>query len=376
MISLKTKQVCSIVLAMCRRYSGTVKIDPGIRKRAAVISHEKEDLQDIDLDDLEADFMDSHKSYKQHIDELARKQERLKYLIVKNKYFKDKYPNFLTWSDKEQMRFLHSMDPEEWTVEKLSDSFPALPDVVKKVIKAKFTKSDLKIKRHDAVVEQNWEAFKNGKFKLLPTELAEHLKKFTTRKIQAPYIDKKKEVINLPEVKSDFSEIITSYQKLISNKNKNKCETTNNESIEIDLKVTSKSTGNMSTDTYLVTDKCKVKHKNLITLSQLQSDLEHKANKGLNLTEEEILIFKDKNQNEEVPSTLYKDDLKQIAENKFHSSRGSSLSTNVKRDYSHLKYPEQIVIPKGLKKAGCVYKLNDCFYDVDGEFLYRVPGME
>jgi hypothetical protein len=46
--------------------------------------------------------------------------------IVGNKYFKqEKGPNFLTWSEKEQIHYLHSSDADTWTVKKLSESFPA-----------------------------------------------------------------------------------------------------------------------------------------------------------------------------------------------------------------------------------------------------------
>ena len=36
---------------------------------------------------------------------------------------------------------------------------------------------------------------------------------------------------------------------------------------------------------------------------------------------------------------------------------------------------EQIFVPKELYKKGGTFRVNDCYYDDDGEFLYRVPGM-
>lgn len=38
-------------------------------------------------------------------------------------------------------------------------------------------------------------------------------------------------------------------------------------------------------------------------------------------------------------------------------------------------YPERIRIPKKAYKKGATYKVDDCFYDDDGRFLYRVIGM-
>ena len=41
-------------------------------------------------------------------------------MIVGNKYFKTKSPNFLTYNEKEQIRTLHDEDSEKWTIDKLS----------------------------------------------------------------------------------------------------------------------------------------------------------------------------------------------------------------------------------------------------------------
>jgi len=38
-------------------------------------------------------------------------------------------------------------------------------------------------------------------------------------------------------------------------------------------------------------------------------------------------------------------------------------------------YPLAIRIPKKVWKEGYMYRVNDCFYDDNGEFLYRVPGL-
>lgn len=38
-------------------------------------------------------------------------------------------------------------------------------------------------------------------------------------------------------------------------------------------------------------------------------------------------------------------------------------------------YPLAIRIPKRVWKEGIIYKVKDCFYDDNGDFLYRVPGL-
>ncbi|KAJ8985348.1 hypothetical protein NQ317_008379 [Molorchus minor] len=47
----------------------------------------------------------------------------------------------------------------------------------------------------------------------------------------------------------------------------------------------------------------------------------------------------------------------------------SALSTETKRDYGHLVYPEKIMIPEKIHKRGRTYKLNDCYYDHDAYFI-------
>lgn len=112
--------------------------NPGIQSRAELIADKvrgSEDIGDImDLDSLESDFMQAGNVYNEHAEQVAKLKEQEKILIVKQKYFKEKYPNFLTWNDKEQIRYLHKTNPDEWTIEKLSDGFPALPETIKVIL--------------------------------------------------------------------------------------------------------------------------------------------------------------------------------------------------------------------------------------------------
>lgn len=106
--------------------------DPGIGLRKKLLKNTSVDeLENIDLEGLESDFMNVHLTHKDYQEELEARREQLKYFIVKEKYFKEKMPNFLTYNDKLQIKYLHNTDPEQWTVERLSEAFPALPDVIK-----------------------------------------------------------------------------------------------------------------------------------------------------------------------------------------------------------------------------------------------------
>lgn len=103
--------------------------DPGISNRKKLLEiNETEEFEDFD--DFESDFMQADKSHKQHLQEMEMKKEKLKYYIVRERYFKEKFPNFLTWHDKEQIRHLYRTNPQEWTIERLAEGFPASPEVI------------------------------------------------------------------------------------------------------------------------------------------------------------------------------------------------------------------------------------------------------
>ena len=47
-----------------------------------------------------------------------------------------------------------------------------------------------------------------------------------------------------------------------------------------------------------------------------------------------------------------------------------SLKSKAQNDEPKMK----LEIPLDIYKKGATYQLNDCFYDSNGEFLYRIPG--
>ena len=66
-------------------------------------------------------------------DEADRKKIEKRRIIEKKVYPKPKNPSLLTWMEKEMIRYLHKMDPEEWSYDRLSESFPATTGVIHKV---------------------------------------------------------------------------------------------------------------------------------------------------------------------------------------------------------------------------------------------------
>ncbi|KAK0071730.1 hypothetical protein PV326_000924, partial [Microctonus aethiopoides] len=131
-----------------------------------------------DLDSAESDFSSAGKSYTQHLREEKYAKELLKMRIIKRKYFKSNDPAFVTWTEKNQIQSLHKADNVEWTPERLSESFPALPETINKILKAKWLpKSVDSVIKHDQSVIENWKKFKSGNLAVDPT-LENHLKKF------------------------------------------------------------------------------------------------------------------------------------------------------------------------------------------------------
>lgn len=241
-----------------------------------------------------------------------------------------------------------------------------------KIVKSKWTLNSARVTNHDRSVEKNWEDFKNGKILNLPKELVDHLNKFTNRSLNfKPFEPPQTKVVinaNLKPVNTEFSQIITSYNELIAKKHN-----TSNEDSTINIHVETLNDMSAKNDP-IIKKKGKKEH---LTLHQFQNKLENRLNRGKNLSEDEKLLVQNLNQTpHEVKSPEQTDNFEVVLKNKFESSRGGALMTKKQNDLNHLIYPEKITIPKDLRKKGYTYKLNDCYYDYDGRFLYRVPGME
>jgi hypothetical protein len=84
-------------------------------------------------------------------------RSKLKRQIVRRKHFKRKKEiSVLTWQAKEQIRFLNQEYPEEWTVDKLTESFPVSRFGVLDVLKSSYIPRDEKeIKKHDIKALRN-----------------------------------------------------------------------------------------------------------------------------------------------------------------------------------------------------------------------------
>lgn len=371
--------------------------------------------------------------------EMQSRKERLKQQIVIQKYFKEKEPRFLTFAEKELICKLHKSNPDEWTVEKLSESFPALPETIQKILRTKWSaKSVEKVMAYDNVVIKNWERFRAGKLPLSPI-LSEHLMKFKDRKITlADRESLAKQFVPKKEFKKPksqlFSSIIQTYldekesdAKLLSqeanpSKVTDKSDYSKNQNLLI---------ANTTTDSPATVKDTKNEEQSLTLQSRTNS------RKGLhvpyNKMEENLLTFdefmKEKledihQESPEEGTTLLNVYRKQIDDSQliqtvevstasgneviYGDNTSSKIVRQCDKDISiapkdkdkdfnivgaddnlldtsikiwkkkvdlDLNYAKPIKISKHLHKPGMTYRISDCYYDDDGEFLYRVPGV-
>ncbi|KAG5673568.1 hypothetical protein PVAND_003606 [Polypedilum vanderplanki] len=331
--------------------------NPGLDKR---LKHFKDDILKFEddpemIDSMEPDFMNLNMTHREHEKQISKMKDKNYQLIIGRKYFKSKCPNFLTFSEKEQIRDLHSRDPYEWTIDKLSESFPADPLTISLILRAKWQPKDLKrIEKHDQSVLKNWNEFKKGNLEVEPV-LAEHLKKFAFRDFNALTEPKpnRKFGVEVPKPKkNEFLSIITSCKKT-------KSDDKLLENISSQETRITEERPHVDADTFVLNGRDS-SDKN-ITLQEFQ-----KMNPKFNL-----------DNNESNNTDLMKiDEIPELKISKMTKEDNELIIYN--KDVDHaieaLEIQAKIRIPKKLYKKGKIYKVDDCFYADDGDFLYRVPG--
>ncbi|XP_055346578.1 uncharacterized protein LOC129594056 [Paramacrobiotus metropolitanus] len=93
--------------------------------------------------------------------DVFRSRQRYKYLMS----LRPRHPCLLTIAAREQIRFLHKQDPQEFSVERLSDSFPISPTDLQRLLSLpprRFSRPESDA-AEDARVAQRWKALKTGK---------------------------------------------------------------------------------------------------------------------------------------------------------------------------------------------------------------------
>lgn len=326
----------------------TRNMNPGIQRRLELLEDSlPEDFSLEDIEENESDMMNAQMSYVEHRREMAKRKHTVRVKILEKKYFKpDREPALLTWEEREQICQLHNLDPKRWNEHTLSLGFPATPSVIKKILQSSWKISTPeRINLYNETVLQNWKMLHAGKLKI-SDELESHLKKFTTRKniILPPLESRMVPVENLEEpVSKEFSSLLSNPRQSESVKQLPKAP---------------------EDETYVI-DQAHTKSNTLSTLDEYRKKI---------LSSDKVLDVVDK--------VMVNQSLNRVTQDKDSIQIVSPSDFGVEKYeqeyHSEIKscvIPEKIKIPCHLKGKGRLYKLDDCYYDVDGEFLYRVPGM-
>ncbi|XP_050350286.1 uncharacterized protein LOC126773392 [Nymphalis io] len=369
MFALSAKRmiyVCDKILSRNFK-SGTIleirRRNPGIDKRLKAFRNEGINIQKDDVEDFieqsESNFQNVDEAYDEHLYETLIGKHDLRKQIVKGKYFKDNLPNLLTWSEKEQIRHLATTQPQEWTPQKIAESFPVTEQVVKKLLKYPWKPAtEQRIARHDASAMRNWRELKEGSLPISDS-LREHFLKFSNRTI--PPLNRKSLKIDISqETMGEFEQIVRKHA--------------NNEKEEDNIHCKESDQTNIAdeTKTKLKTDFKRV------TLDELATKIKTRLVHGQNVNMPDRII---------VDSIMTKNHDESETKSEINKEIGLIQATNEEKSLTEFKenennvtvgvnYPERIRIPKKAYKKGATYKMNDCFYDDDGRFLYRVIGME
>ncbi|XP_066559218.1 neugrin [Amia ocellicauda] len=113
---------------------------PGPRRRSS----------DPVLDDPEA-CRDPEAEVQRLVSEESRKQKVIKLQRMARRMSPPCPPErTLTWDAMEQMRFLRQESPEEWTVPRLAEGFSVTPEVVRRVLRSRFTPPVSRRQKQDA----------------------------------------------------------------------------------------------------------------------------------------------------------------------------------------------------------------------------------
>ncbi|XP_042876314.1 uncharacterized protein LOC122255981 [Penaeus japonicus] len=155
------------------------------------LEDDTENMSAEDIDSIANIDQKSLETLSQHIERDAERHQRhVRQKTVEHKYFKSKDSeelNLLTWAMKEQLRYLHSTDPDTWTPEALSTAFPISPNGVTKLLKAKwFPCNEAAIEKHDRRVLACWKKYTNGQLGSLQLLKETLNKKFGMTREQLP----------------------------------------------------------------------------------------------------------------------------------------------------------------------------------------------
>lgn len=328
---------------------------------------------DYDYSQLESDFQNVDATHRLYERDHTKYQERVKHMTVRRKYFRTvPQPNFLTWSEKEQIRHLNRTDPVEWSADKLAECFPADALTIAKILRATWQpRTDTRVRKHDESVRLAWERFTIEDREVVDQmhpQLREHLTKFSNRNIvtrsERPVVVEKRILIGKEKKTSEFEDIISSScggQKYVKS---DESSTPQLAAVQ-DRMRRAPSTDD---DSFFLG---KIDRSKPLMFKELAMTSETSMNRSEPLHNP----FQDPDELRPKAAAVFAEPAAETGPiQKYLSTEVQSTEADLKK-LSMAPILDQITIPKRLYREGATYKINDCYYDDDGEFLYRVPGM-
>uniref|UniRef100_A0A131Z0Y4 Uncharacterized protein n=1 Tax=Rhipicephalus appendiculatus TaxID=34631 RepID=A0A131Z0Y4_RHIAP len=346
--------------------------------------------------------------YDRHMDELRLERRKARRAITRRKYFKDLYPpetNLLSWAAKEQIRYLHSLDPSEWTVEKIAQCFPVSVLGAKKLLKSQFRIATAEqIAEHDRNVQLKWKALKTGKGdenispttkKLYREGKLQEDQAYGNKTLPMPQQGDDTRALELSRLSpkpGEYSKLIATYLKL-KNPEKSvspkKYEQASHEQEYDDIY-----TEDMAAATSL---KKMGSHGRHVRIDEYKAaamkKFEHHVGEGVDSSD--AVRVGSKNASDTLSAapqdtggaatlegtTEHEETFDILEAHKYKKDDASSHRVRIKiaEDYKYSEggdeAPRQrITIPSHLKKRdSAVYRVGKCYYDEYGEILYKVP---
>lgn len=404
---------------------------PNVGLRHTLNTYKEEEglpnFKNLDVDCLEDEpecddeILHASKAYDKFCDEEQIKQKNVLYKIIKRKYFKVRPEiNLLTVAAKEQLRYLHDVDPHTWTTEKLANSFPISVQGVKKLLKSNYhPETDYEIGKHDQSVLNNWKRLKAGKGPIATTVD----KKYLSDDLRFERLDgddnlpmpteewKRKQLLrtcNQTETRGNFSpgefeNIVKEYYDLSQ---------MNNSNTQNDIWPSDEDNSNHEYAWQISTQNSSKKSLKPISFKEFKEQMRQKlSNSSINhpQMQEKVSVWLDRNESPSIrphnPSKEINseeqnkkcDNIRDFFEGKVQKFKEPS-SLNIKwdihrdvknpkgkeayiyeresgyqRPYGRYDVTAKIKIPEKLKRHENVYQKGNCYYDENGDLLYSIP---
>merc|ERR1719318_39205 len=362
-------------------------------------------------------FRTHYKADQEHLQQLGKRK-----IIQKKMFPKTPNPNLLTWMEKEMIRYLHKKDPVEWSKQRLSESFPATPGVIHQILRGRTCYEKEGIEKYNKEVVKNWKLLSKGQLELDP-RYEEHLRegnKSLGVTSGEKHLAEQEIKVNFeqfsfglpkPVIPGEFASIIVNYNKKLARDKQEETDLQTQEVFQVnslfgDNTIPGTPMENevsVYTDTAILAtniDLSREKHMDIVKFRNkyLKKGVKQEELDDPNPFREKYLdwVKKEEEKSKFAAKTVEKIDaaeLSMISKDSqllYEAAESDQIDVKVsetgqtfvfdpeagyKQPYVRPDNPDSIDIPEDIKNKYKFYQLGDSFYDVNGEFLYRIPGL-